>query len=230
MHFRRAMALGALCVALTGLLSPPASATTEATSLSISRLFQEQNQWCWAASGVNSLDPAFVAGTPGAAPATFAYYAVRTAASTGRQATVWVERAADGWTATNFTTGTEELTCPAQAGGDLVFTEPQVNAWYRVRDGRVPALNDPARQRVGEGVPVAAYQRLVHGLYGDKLPGSAYRAQGKLGGYDLAAAPGNGTWPLVAGGALRSAWPAGPPARRRTPAVDAGKVRPRVAP
>ncbi|MFJ9777934.1 hypothetical protein ACIRSS_00025 [Amycolatopsis sp. NPDC101161] len=52
MHFRRAMALGALCVALTGLLSPPASATTEATTLSISQLVQEQNQWCWAASGL----------------------------------------------------------------------------------------------------------------------------------------------------------------------------------
>ncbi|MFJ7217332.1 hypothetical protein [Amycolatopsis sp. NPDC098790] len=150
---------------------------------------------------VNSLDPAFVAGTPGAAPATFAYYAVRTSA-----ATVWVERAADGWVATNFTTGTEELTYPAQAGGDLVFTEPQVNAWYRLRDGRVLALNDPARQRVGDGVTVAEYQRLVHRLYGDKLPGSAYRAQGKLGGYDLAAAPapvpGTGSWPFVAGGAL----------------------------
>ncbi|SEF38516.1 hypothetical protein SAMN05421837_12413 [Amycolatopsis pretoriensis] len=172
---------------------------------------------------VNSLDPAFVAGTPGAAPASFAYYAVRTSAATGRQATVWVERAAAGWTATNFTTGTEELTYPAQAGGDLVFTEPQVNAWYRVRDGRVLALNDPARQRVGDGVPVAAYQQLVHRLYGDKLPGSAYRAQGKLGGYDLAAAPvpapGKGTWPFVAGGALLAlglvGWATGKAARAR---------------
>jgi hypothetical protein len=172
---------------------------------------------------VNSLDPAFVAGTPGAAPATFAYYAVRTTAATGRQATVWVERAAAGWTATNFTTGTEELTYPAQAGGDLVFTEPQVNAWYRVHDGRVLGLNDPARQRVGDGMPVAAYQRLVHRLYGDKLPGSAYRAQGKLGGYDLAAAPvpapDKGTWPFVAGGALLAlglvGWATGKAARAR---------------
>ncbi len=157
---------------------------------------------------VYSLDPAFVAGTPGAAPASFAFYAVRASASTGRQATVWVTPEATGWAATNFTTGTEELTYPAQAQGDLVFTEPQVNAWYRVRDGRVLALNDPARQRVGEGVTVAAYQRLVHRLYGDKLPGSAYRAEGKLGGYDLASTPapavppGNGSWPFVAGGAL----------------------------
>jgi hypothetical protein len=176
---------------------------------------------------VYALDPAFVAGTPGAAPATFAYYAVRASASTGRQATVWVTPEAGGWAATNFTTGTEELTYPAQAHGDLVFTEPQVNAWYRVRDGRVLALNDAARQRVGEGVTPAAYQQLVHRLYGDKLPGSAYRAQGKLGGYDLAAAPvaapvsapGTGSWPFVAGGALLAlglvGWATGKAARAR---------------
>lgn len=174
---------------------------------------------------VYSLDPAFVAGTPGAKPASFAYYAVRTRASTGRQATVWVTRDAAGWTATNFTTGTEELTYPARADGAEVFTEPQVNAWYRIRDGRVLPLNDPARGRVGDGVTVAAYQQLVHRLYGDKLPGSAYRAQGKLGGYDLAAtpapspAPGTGSWPFVAGGALLAlgliGWATGKAARTR---------------
>jgi len=157
---------------------------------------------------VYSLDPAFVAGTLDAKPATFAYFAVRTQASTGRQATVWLTPEATGWAATNFTTGTEELTYPAQAHGDLVFTEPQVNAWYRIRDGRVLPLNDPARSRVGYGLALPAYQQLVHRLYGDKLPGSAYRAQGKLGGYDLAApvpapsVPGTGSWPFVAGGAL----------------------------
>lgn len=156
---------------------------------------------------VYSLDPAFVAGTPDAKPAAFAYFAVRTQASTGRQATVWLTPEASGWAATNFTTGTEELTYPAQAHGDVVFTEPQVNAWYRIRDGRVLPLNDPARSRVGDGLALPAYQQLVHRLYGDKLPGSAYRAQGKLGGYDLAAtppapAPGPGSWPFVAGGAL----------------------------
>ncbi|MFG1648188.1 hypothetical protein ACGFMK_48535 [Amycolatopsis sp. NPDC049252] len=157
---------------------------------------------------VYSLDPAFVAGTPDATPATFAYFAVRTQASTGRQATVWLTPEPAGWAATNFTTGTEELTYPAQAHGDLVFTEPQVNAWYRIREGRVLPLNDPARSRVGDGLALPAYQQLVHRLYGDKLPGSAYRAQGKLGGYDLAApapaasGPGTGSWPFVAGGAL----------------------------
>jgi hypothetical protein len=173
---------------------------------------------------VYSLDPAFVAGTPDAQPAAFAYFAARTQAATGRQATVWLTREPAGWAATNFTTGTEELTYPAQAGGDLVFTEPQVNAWYRVRDGRVLPLNAPARTRVGDGVALPAYQQLVHRLYGDKLPGSAYRAQGKLGGYDLAASPpvpvpGPGSWPFVAGGALLAlglvSWAAGRAVRAR---------------
>ena len=122
------------------------------------------------------------AGTPGTAPATFAYYAVRTAASTGRQATVWVERAADGWTATNFTTGTEELTYPAQAGGDLVFTEPQVNAWYRVRDGRVPALNDPGRRgRAGGGVPAAGARAVRRQAARLGLPGAGQARWLRLG-------------------------------------------------
>ncbi len=70
---------------------------------------------------------------------------------------------------------------------------------------------------------VAAYQQLVHRLCGDKLPGSAYRAQGKLGGYDLAttpvSAPDKGTWPFVAGGALLVlglvGWATGKAARAR---------------
>jgi len=53
MHFRRSTAIGVLCVALTGLFSPPVTAAPRAaTTLSISQLVQEQNQWCWAASGL----------------------------------------------------------------------------------------------------------------------------------------------------------------------------------
>jgi hypothetical protein len=53
MHFRRAKALGVLCAGLAALLAPPAAAAPEAaTTLSISQLVQEQNQWCWAASGL----------------------------------------------------------------------------------------------------------------------------------------------------------------------------------
>ena len=56
MQFRRSKAIGVLCaglVAVTGLLAPAATAAPRAaTTLSISQLVQEQNQWCWAASGL----------------------------------------------------------------------------------------------------------------------------------------------------------------------------------
>ncbi|MEC3982743.1 hypothetical protein [Amycolatopsis sp. H20-H5] len=161
---------------------------------------------------VFSLDPKFVAGVPGASPASFAYLAVLTRSASGQQATVWLTREQAGWSATNLTTGTEEVTYPAQAAGGLVFTEPQINAWYRVRDGLVLPLNDPARAQVGAGVPLAGYQKLVHEQYGDKLPGSAYVNQGKFGGYQPAGTvvrppvPASDTtgggWLLVLAGAM----------------------------
>lgn len=56
MQFRRSKAIGVLCAglaAVTGLLAPAATAAPRAaTTLSISQLVQEQNQWCWAASGL----------------------------------------------------------------------------------------------------------------------------------------------------------------------------------
>lgn len=56
MQFRRSKAIGVLCaglVAVTGLLAPSATAAPRAaTTLPISQLVQEQNQWCWAASGL----------------------------------------------------------------------------------------------------------------------------------------------------------------------------------
>ena len=53
MHLRRSMAIGVLCVALAGLFAPPVTAAPRAAAaLPISQLVQEQNQWCWAASGL----------------------------------------------------------------------------------------------------------------------------------------------------------------------------------
>ncbi|MEU3572704.1 hypothetical protein AB0E96_30415, partial [Kitasatospora sp. NPDC036755] len=67
----------------------------------------------------------------------------------------------------------------------VLVREPQVNAWYVLRDGRVLPLDDEARRSVGAGgVTLAAYQQLVHQRYGDKLPGSAYDRAGKGGGYE----------------------------------------------
>ncbi|SDZ12443.1 hypothetical protein SAMN05421504_109311 [Amycolatopsis xylanica] len=153
---------------------------------------------------VFSLTPEFVTGQS-TEPAGFAYLAVKTRAASGQEATVWLTRdGRQGWEASNLTTGTEEVTYPAQGG--TVFTEPQINAWYRVDKGQVVPLNDPARAQVGQGMSVAAYQRLVHQQYADKLPGSAYVQQGKLGGFTPGASPtGDGSsapvWPYALMGA-----------------------------
>lgn len=155
---------------------------------------------------VFSLTAEFVTGQSGE-PGGFAYLAVKTRAASGQEATVWLTRdGRQGWEASNLTTGTEEVTYPAQGGS--VFTEPQINAWYRVENGQVVPLNDPARAQVGKGMTVAAYQRLVHQQYADKLPGSAYVQQGKLGGFTpgavpavAGAGPGAPVWPFALLGA-----------------------------
>ncbi|MFD8500312.1 hypothetical protein [Amycolatopsis sp. NPDC059657] len=153
---------------------------------------------------VFSLTPEFVTGQS-QEPGGFAYLAVKTRAASGQEATVWLTRdGRQGWEASNLTTGTEEVTYPAQ--GAAVFTEPQINAWYRVENGQVVPLNDPARAQVGKGMTVAAYQRLVHQQYADKLPGSAYAQQGKLGGFTPGVSPaGDGSsapvWPFALMGA-----------------------------
>src|SRR5262249_11269815 len=82
------------------------------------------------------------------------------------------------------------------------FREPQLDAWYVQRVGRVLPLNDAARRSVGpDGVSLAAYRALVHQRYADKLPGSAYDRAGEGGGYGSAASAG----PSV----LAAAWTAG---------------------
>ncbi|MFE0024979.1 hypothetical protein [Amycolatopsis sp. NPDC059021] len=137
---------------------------------------------------VHTLNPAFVTGASQDV-ATFGYYAVHARSASGQDASVWLTRAGSGWEASNITTGTEEITYPAQAGGDTVFTEPQVNAWYRVHEGRVVGLNDVAKRVVGpSGTTLADYQRIVHGKYADKMPGSDYARKGRLGGFDPAPA------------------------------------------
>ncbi|GAA4532031.1 hypothetical protein [Amycolatopsis samaneae] len=137
---------------------------------------------------VNTLNPAFVTGGSSDV-ATFGYYAVHARSASGQDASVWLTRQGEGWEASNITTGTEEITYPAQAGGDTVFTEPQINAWYRVHEGRVVGLNDVAKRVVGpSGATLAEYQRTVHGKYADKMPGSDYVRKGRLGGFDQAPA------------------------------------------
>ncbi|MEU8924433.1 hypothetical protein AB0D10_26410 [Kitasatospora sp. NPDC048545] len=133
------------------------------------------------------LDAGFVAGTPGAPVAKAEFTASKVVAADGQTASVWTVRQGGSWRVVNIASGGDESDYAAKAaagGGGTAFREPQVNAWYALRDGRVLPLDDEARRSVGAGgVTLAAYQQLVHQRYGDKLPGSAYDRAGKGGGY-----------------------------------------------
>ncbi|WP_327085307.1 hypothetical protein OIE66_23440 [Nonomuraea sp. NBC_01738] len=131
---------------------------------------------------VYDLDPAFVAGRS-PQPGRFAFLATGARAADGQKASVWTTRDQRGsWVVSNIASGDDEQRYAGQAGAP--FREPQINAWYAVRDGLVVPLNDEATGSVGAaGVPVADYQRLVQSRYGDKLPGSAYGRDGYAGGY-----------------------------------------------
>ncbi|WP_410670424.1 hypothetical protein [Amycolatopsis sp. cmx-4-68] len=129
---------------------------------------------------VYELSPDFVMGKPGAAPGDFAYFAVPVRASDGRTATLWSVRGADGaWQVGNIASGDVEggyaRTLPT---GAQLLHEPQVDAWYAVRDGRLTSLSERTT------VDVADYQRTVSQRYADKLPGSPYAREGEAGGYD----------------------------------------------
>ncbi|RSD13405.1 hypothetical protein [Amycolatopsis eburnea] len=129
---------------------------------------------------VYELSADFVTGKPGAAPGDFAYFAVPAQASDGRTATLWSVRGDDGaWQVGNIASGDVEGAYARQlpAGAQLLH-EPQVDAWYAVRDGRLTPLDG------GTAVTVADYQRTVGARYADKLPGSAYARNGEAGGYD----------------------------------------------
>ncbi|MFE6777230.1 hypothetical protein [Streptomyces sp. NPDC057702] len=136
---------------------------------------------------VYSLSADFVRGT-GATDrpvAEFAYLASEARSATGAAATVWTVRDAKTrqWTVANVISGTDEVGFGRKSAGDLVFTEPQIAAWYALDGDRVLPLNASARDAVGaRGTSVAAYQTRVHDRYADKLPGSAYQRSGQFGG------------------------------------------------
>ncbi|MFI1379236.1 hypothetical protein [Embleya sp. NPDC020886] len=141
---------------------------------------------------IYSLNADFVRGKTSAPVADFAYLATEARSAAGVEATVWTvrDRTTRAWRVTNVLSGSDEVGFARQAAGDLVFTEPQIAAWYHVRDGRVLPLNPAARESVGaNGTTVASYRQLVHGRYGDKLPGSDYQRSGKVGGFATNGAP-----------------------------------------
>ncbi|MER6072238.1 hypothetical protein ABT187_25945 [Streptomyces sp. NPDC001817] len=176
------------------------AASSSATLLTLSRFFARDGAIAQSAARphlvgpsvtVYSLDPGFVAGRPGAPVADPQFVASKAVSADGRVASVWTVRTARGWKVVDIATGGDETDYVSGAHGlGTVFREPQADAWYVVRDGRVLPLDPDARHAVGNGgVTLAAYQRLVHARYGDKLPGSAYDRAGEGGGYGGTAAP-----------------------------------------
>ncbi|QKW21341.1 hypothetical protein HUT16_21780 [Kitasatospora sp. NA04385] len=152
---------------------------------------------------VYTLSAAFVAGRAGTPVAEVEFTATTAVAADGQRASVWTARQGGGWRVVNIASGGDETdyAAAAAADGGTAFREPQLDAWYELKDGRVLPLDEDARRSVGaHGTTVAAYQRLVHQRYGDKLPGSAYDASGKAGGFETAA-PGTGAAPLLTAGA-----------------------------
>ncbi|KPC64680.1 hypothetical protein ADL29_10890 [Streptomyces chattanoogensis] len=94
------------------------------------------------------------------------------------------------WHLTGIQDGNADIGYAKQATSDsTVFSEPQIHAWYRLRHGTVQPLNREAVSGFGgkRAMSLTAYQKLVHGRYADKLPGSAYDRKGLAGGYKLAA-------------------------------------------
>lgn len=134
---------------------------------------------------VYTLDAGFVSGVAGAPVARADFAATEVVAADGQTASVWTVPQGGGWRVVNIASGSDETRYAAQGAGGTVFREPQLNAWYVLRGGRVLPLDVEARDSVGAGgVTLAAYQKLVHQRYGDKLPGSAYDRAGKGGGFE----------------------------------------------
>ncbi|KUM91767.1 hypothetical protein AQI88_35515 [Streptomyces cellostaticus] len=176
------------------------AASTPATLLTLSRFFARDGAITQStarphlvgpSATIYFLDPGFVAGRPGAPVADPQFVASKAVSADGQVASVWTVRTAKGWKVVNIATGGDETDYVSEAHGlGTVFREPQIDAWYVMRNGRVLPLDPDARRAVGRGgVPLAAYQRLVHAKYSGKLPGSGYDRAGEGGGYGGTAAP-----------------------------------------
>jgi len=151
------------------------------------------------------LNPAFVTAKYGtAAVAKQEFMATAAVSASGRRASIWTGRSAahpNVWTEFNIASGSTETDMAAAAAklgpGAIAFYEPQIHAWYGLLKDRVSPLNNDAVRSVGTtGISLLGYQRLVHGRYADKVPGTAYADQHLLGGFSRGpakAANGGGT-------------------------------------
>ncbi|MFI5694237.1 hypothetical protein ACIA58_20480 [Kribbella sp. NPDC051586] len=133
---------------------------------------------------VYALNPAFV--RDASAPVATFWYAATSASKGGQALTVFTAPDASGaWQPVNVASGNTEARMATAAGGALLFTEPQISAWYALTAGQVRPLNQSAVKSIGaKPITVAAYQDLVSHRYSDKLPGSTYNDAGLAGGYD----------------------------------------------
>lgn len=133
---------------------------------------------------VYALNPAFV--RDASAPVATFWYAATTATRGTDRLTVYTAPDAKGtWQAVNVATGDTEARMFTAARGALVFTEPQIGAWYALTGDHIRPLNQSATKSIGTApIRVAAYQDLVATRYADKLPGSTYSDNGTAGGYD----------------------------------------------
>ncbi|WP_181776516.1 hypothetical protein [Amycolatopsis pittospori] len=140
---------------------------------------------------VYELSRDFVAGD-GAVAGQLAYVAVPVTASDGQSATVWSVRGDDGaWRVGNIASGDRESELARRLPvGATLLHEPQVDAWYALRDGRVTLLDSGASGfAAGASATLAEYQKEVSGRYGAMLAGSPYAQEGKAGGYNAQVMP-----------------------------------------
>ncbi|MFI9006098.1 hypothetical protein ACIGNX_02535 [Actinosynnema sp. NPDC053489] len=154
----------------------------------------------------NEIAPGFVAGT--SRPIATEAIALSQLVSSlsvevdGRQATVILAPTpGGGWHLAAVRDGDAEVGYAGKAApGALVFTEPQIRAWYVLKLVTVEPLNDQARQSLGgrASMSLSEYQTVVKARYADKQPGSEYDTKGMSSGYG--AAPDDGPAPLLVGG------------------------------
>ncbi|MEY9854844.1 hypothetical protein ABH935_000441 [Catenulispora sp. GAS73] len=167
------------------------------------------------------LDPAFVTAKYGtAAVAKQEFMATAAVSASGQRASVWTARSAahppNTWTEFNIASGSTETDMAAAAAklgpGAIAFYEPQIHAWYGLLKDHVTPLNNDAVRSVGSaGISLLGYQRLVHGRYADKVPGTAYADKHMLGGFSRGPvkASGSGGSTEIAVGAASAAALAG---------------------
>ncbi|WP_405059899.1 hypothetical protein OG474_45215 [Kribbella sp. NBC_01505] len=164
------------------LLGKATAGTKSATAKSAAKVAVAQD-----ARPVYALNPAFI--RDASAPVATFWYAATTATRGTDRLTVYTAPDASGtWQAVNVATGDTEARMFTAARGALVFTEPQIGAWYALSSDQIRPLNASATKSIGSApITVAAYQELVATRYSDKLPGSAYSENGTAGGYDTTA-------------------------------------------